>query len=246
MTIDLCSITQNGKRSFSFFSQCAGLLAEIGLGTESWRWMGDTRFIIGFFRQIIANKSCPVKLSIKVVASDKEQMVAEMEASRKASTNQTFIPDIVENGVIPSSDGEATPYPPVQFAENDEEGWITFDKPVCSIYAGKMPYMGRDLLSHPCAQPSDGLVDVVAQGTASRGKMLSLLNGSKVGKQFWLETVHYFKASAYRISPLNQEDKGYVSIDGEGYPFAPFQVEVHRGIATTLSPHGHYIHEFAT
>lgn len=32
----------------------------------------------------------------------------------------------------------------------------------------------------------------------------------------------------------------YLSVDGEAYPFEPFAVEVHKGLATLLSPYGVY------
>lgn len=50
--------------------------------------------------------------------------------------------------------------------------------------------------------------------------------------------LHYLKANAYRIKPLSK--KGNLSIDGELYPFDPFQVEVLPGLATLLSSHGSY------
>ena len=46
------------------------------------------------------------------------------------------------------------------------------------------------------------------------------------------------KAYAYRIKPLTA--KGYLSIDGEPYPFEEFKVEVHQGMGTLLSLYGHY------
>jgi sphingosine kinase len=53
---------------------------------------------------------------------------------------------------------------------------------------------------------------------------------------------HYFKAHAYRIKPLST--KGCLSVDGEAFPFGEFQVEVHRGLGTLLSPYGHYAVNF--
>ncbi|QRW26965.1 diacylglycerol kinase catalytic domain-containing protein [Rhizoctonia solani] len=50
MPYDLCSFTQDGKTSISFLSQAIGLMADLDLGTENMRWMGDTRFIAGFLR----------------------------------------------------------------------------------------------------------------------------------------------------------------------------------------------------
>lgn len=41
MKIDLCSFTQKDKRVLSFLSQAIGLMAELDIGTEHLRFMGD-------------------------------------------------------------------------------------------------------------------------------------------------------------------------------------------------------------
>ena len=48
MQVDTFSVTQNNKRTMSFMSQALGLMADLDLGTEHLRWMGDTRFMLGF------------------------------------------------------------------------------------------------------------------------------------------------------------------------------------------------------
>jgi sphingosine kinase len=50
MQVDLFSFTQDDKRSISFMSQSLGLMADLDIGTEHLRWMGDTRFIVGLIR----------------------------------------------------------------------------------------------------------------------------------------------------------------------------------------------------
>jgi len=50
MKVDLFSMIQSGKRSVSFMSQALGLMADLDIGTENLRWMGDTRFIYGLLR----------------------------------------------------------------------------------------------------------------------------------------------------------------------------------------------------
>lgn len=47
MKVDLFSVNQGAKRTISFMSQAVGLIAEVDLGTENLRWMGDTRFTYG-------------------------------------------------------------------------------------------------------------------------------------------------------------------------------------------------------
>jgi sphingosine kinase len=50
MKVDVFSVTQKGKRSISFMSQSLGLAADLDIGTENLRWMGETRFMYGFLR----------------------------------------------------------------------------------------------------------------------------------------------------------------------------------------------------
>jgi sphingosine kinase len=89
--------------------------------------------------------------------------------------------------------------------------------------------------------------------------MLSAMDGAEHGSQFWLPSVsfkrsphqrhqrgviaivqqHYYKVLAFKIEP-NPGSRGLISIDGEAFPWGPFYVEVHRGLAWTLSPYGQY------
>lgn len=51
MKLDICSVQQGQTRVMSFMSQAIGLMADIDLGTETLRWMGDARFMLGYLRQ---------------------------------------------------------------------------------------------------------------------------------------------------------------------------------------------------
>ena len=51
--------------------------------------------------------------------------------------------------------------------------------------------------------------------------------------------VSYKKIKAYRLIPRKQET-GFISVDGEGIPFGPFQAEVHRGLGRVISKSGWY------
>jgi hypothetical protein len=51
MKLDLCSVQQGDNRIISFMSQAIGMMADIDLGTEHLRWMGEARFMVGFLRE---------------------------------------------------------------------------------------------------------------------------------------------------------------------------------------------------
>ena len=53
MNVDVCSVTQKDKRVFSFMTQAIGLMAELDLGTEHLRFMGD-QYVLYLFSRLLA------------------------------------------------------------------------------------------------------------------------------------------------------------------------------------------------
>jgi len=98
------------------------------------------------------------------------------------------------------------------------------------------------MMQFPVAVPNDGMVDIVIQGRLTRAEMLKSFDGAEKGATYWHDKAHYFKASAYRLRPL--QENGNLSIDGEGFPFEEYYAEVHRGLATMLSMSGRYSVDF--
>lgn len=232
MPVDLFSVTQDNNRFFSFFTQCIGLMSELDLWTEHLRFMGSSRFQYGFLRGLIKFRSCPAKVQIKVVNSDKAALLNMLSSSKQSPPNSQVseLRDVSRPSTLP----------PLKHSSHnpEEEGWITFDKPILYLYAGKGPYVGVDLMQFPVSLPSDGCIDITIQERTTRNVMLQAIEGGPRGEGFWMPSQHYFKAEAYRVEPLSSNS--CLAVDGEAYPFEPFEVEVHKGLATWLSPYGHY------
>ena len=76
LSIDLCSVLSipSLTRRWSFLSQALGLMVDLDIGTASLRWMGDTRFMLGFLKGLAVNKTVHCRLRMKVVESDKVEM----------------------------------------------------------------------------------------------------------------------------------------------------------------------------
>lgn len=85
---------------------------------------------------------------------------------------------------------------------------------------------------------NDGLMDLVTiDGDIPPWRALQLMLSVENGHFFDNPLVAYRKIAAFRITPKDQED-GYISIDGERIPFAPFQAEVHRGLGMVITKRG--------
>lgn len=232
--LGLASVTQGDRRILSFLSQSVGIVAETDLATEHMRWMGSARFTYGFLIRLIKQTVYPADIAVKVEYDNKTAIreVYRTEASKPPRTH--------DDRALPSV---ATGLPPLKYGTiNDPlpEGWelIPHDQ-LGNFYAGNLSYMSPDANFFPAALPSDGCLDLVRiKGTLSRAKSIATLLAVEQDKFFDLPHVDYQKISAYRIIPKHQKD-GYISVDGERVPFEPFQVEVHRELATVLSKSGH-------
>jgi sphingosine kinase len=100
-----------------------------------------------------------------------------------------------------------------------------------------MAYMAADANFFSAAWMNDGLMDLVCtNGDLPVLSSLAMLLGVSDGTFFDNPHVSYKKISAYRIVP-RQED-GFISIDGERVPFAPFQAEVHQALGVVISKRG--------
>ncbi|KAF9500827.1 hypothetical protein BDN71DRAFT_1381184 [Pleurotus eryngii] len=239
MKVDLFSLVQNKKRSISFMSQALGLMADLDIGTDHLRWMGETRFMYGLIRGVLRFKPCPIQLSVKIAEQDKTKMLEALQARRHTQSNAS----------CSTNASSSSSLPPLKFLPEDKDGWTVIDEPLLYVYAGKGPYVGRDFMAFPVSLPDDGLIDITIQPlvsvcsrNSSRSDVLKEMEGAPRGEAFWSPKLKYFKAHAYRVKPLTPN--GALSVDGEPFPFEEYQVEVHQGLGTLLSPHGVYVADF--
>ncbi|KAI5833962.1 hypothetical protein K523DRAFT_231695 [Schizophyllum commune Tattone D] len=302
MPVDLFSLVQDGKRSVSFMSQALGLMADLDLGTEHLRWMGDARFVYGFIRGVLSQKPCPIELYYKPAETDRQKMYKALQdrhatqATHQAHASTASVSFAVRpsspfsspatpfasstpfsGGPANSFSGPASPtsastpsdrrpkspmsedgedgLPPLVYAKagssgegSSDDGWTKFEDPILFVYAGKGPYVARDLMAFPASLPDDGLIDITIHPMAPMGELFGAMNGAEKGELFWRKRLTYLKAHAFRVRPVapapNREPQGNLSVDGERFPFKEFTVEVHQKLGRLMSMHGMYVCEF--
>ncbi|ODO05276.1 D-erythro-sphingosine kinase [Cryptococcus wingfieldii CBS 7118] len=302
--IDLCSVLllPSRTRRFSFLAQAIGLMVDLDIGTESLRWLGDTRFLVGFLKGVVTNKGAKCRLKMKVVEDDKLKMARKakervkerkgaevlgggqdplsdgltkisLNGSASAEPNGHAHPDAHSNGngvQVESKPIDDGPIPESLPLEPDDS-WITIENAtgqnkysqasaqslrsqpeaqkkggwvdgqgILYFYAGMMPWVARDLNQWPVAISGDGLIDVVVQSQVPRLQMTNAISGAEHGDPYWLDTQHYYKASALIAENLDKVNQPIFTIDGESYEFDAFHVEVHPRVANLLSLEGDF------
>jgi sphingosine kinase len=117
---------------------------------------------------------------------------------------------------------------------------LSFPRPPRNLLTSQMAYMAPDTNMFQAACINDGCMDLVTlDGTLPVTTTFGMFMSVESGKFFDHPHVSYKKIVAYRIIPRDQDD-GYISIDGERIPFAPFQAEIHKGLCKVLSKRGVY------
>lgn len=241
-SMDLTSITQGERRTLSFLSQAVGIIAESDLGTEHLRWLGDARFSYGVLIRLMKQTIYPCDLAVKVEIDNKFDIREHhriQSHTRQLTEDRPRVVGHAESSVSEEGDG----LPTLRYGsivEDLPQGWsmVPYDK-LGNFYAGNMAYMAANTPVFQASLPSDGFLDLVTiDGDIGISSGLQSMFAVEKGTFFDLPYVNYRKISGYRIIPKGQKT-GYISIDGESYPFAPFQAEVHCGLGTVLSKSGH-------
>ncbi|KAB5572755.1 ATP-NAD kinase-like domain-containing protein [Coniochaeta sp. 2T2.1] len=249
---DLVSVTQGDKRTLSFLSQSLGLVADLDITTESMRWMGSTRFTVGFFWLVWKKNLYPCDLAVKVEIDHKDGVREHYKTKVEGSSAGESSAESVQKSDVESeatrtaaSEEDTVGLPPLKYGTVQDklpEGWeLMRHEKLWSFYCGNMAYMSPGLDFFPAAMANDGLMDVVTiDGPVSAAKAVEVQLGVENGNYFDNPLIKYRKVSAYRLIPRVEDPNGIISIDGERFDFKPFQAEVHHALGRTLSKVGGY------
>ena len=251
-SLDLVSISQaNRPRLLSFLSQAVGLVADSDLGTDHLRWMGETRFLYGFLTRLLGKHVYPCDIMALIDLDDKDairvhydqalqRLQSKSSSTSSTSTTTTLLPSPeqtdkeIGDGQVEKLEG----LPALRYGDiNDNSNqWTSLPYPnLGTFYSGNMAYMASDGNFFPAALPRDGYTDMITiNGDISASVALRTLASVARNKFFSLPQVRYRKVRAYHLVP-RPGWSGFISIDGESIPFAPFQAEVLPGLATVLS-----------
>lgn len=229
--LDLMAVTQgtgeNATTRLSFLSQCYGMIADADIGTEHLRWIGSIRFELGVLQKVLLRATYPCELWIDYATDTKQQLREHYDDHLGVVAPISEILSLFLNLKYPGLDSP----PPTDWVKVDDQVASTLNQ----VYVGNLPYVSKGAQFFPAALPNDHLMDLIM--TTSKSSIIdtvSAILAVEKGTHVHNSKVFHAKIRGYRLIPKIKSKGHYISVDGESFPFEPYQVEVIPGILTGL------------
>jgi diacylglycerol kinase family enzyme len=190
------------RESISICGLQWGLLANVDLGTESLRWMGETRYDVGALRAIAANRVQYARVRLRVHRTLQHDVDKRLERSGGGNRGRGL-----ESG-------------------GDQD--LIIDGRFVTIVAWGCKYQSRTCAITPYAVPEEPCFDVVLcrEGAIGRLGMLRSMLMLSQGNDAFLRAsdgFEYYKCKQIRFEALDGE---HLSVDGESVPVQPCYLSI--------------------
>ncbi|KAG0539677.1 hypothetical protein BDA96_03G342300 [Sorghum bicolor] len=244
-SLDVCTILQGDTKFFSVLLMTWGLVADIDIESEKYRWMGSARFdFYALVRIMNLRKYCG---SIQFVPAPGYEAYGEPIKQVKNS----IVESVEQNG---KSHRSSYPGPSVEFQASD---WRFIDGPFIAVWVNNVPWAAEDIMAAPEAKFSDGYMDAAILRDCPKADLLALLMKMSDGSYVKSPYVAYLKVRTFQLSPgqlvENPKRGGIIDVDGEVIARGkgtydknqhqdvmaygqPIQLTVHQALATIYCP----------
>ncbi|PHT56019.1 hypothetical protein CQW23_04505 [Capsicum baccatum] len=238
-SLDVATVSQGEKRYFSVLMLAWGLIADIDIESEKYRWMGSARMDFYAIQRIFCLRryhGC-----IKFVAAPGFENFGEPYELGSE------IDELNSNWVM--QDGYCGPTFDMKSFNRKIEG------PFLSIWLHNVPWGGEDILAAPDAKFSDGYLDLVVMKDCPKLSLAMLMSEMNKGGHVRSPHVLYLKVKAFALEPGPRADdpnkEGIIDIDGEVLArgkgtykcdqktlmaYGKLHIKVDKGLATVFSP----------
>ncbi|XP_018423905.1 PREDICTED: sphingosine kinase 1 isoform X1 [Nanorana parkeri] len=218
LPLDIVSLTTlPGKRIFSFLSVAWGLISDVDIESEKYRFMGYARFSVGTFVRLTALRTYSGRLSFLPASP------AEVE---------------MDNGGSPTADsGVLEDQLLVPLDQPVPSHWNVIEDQFVLVLALYQSHLGAEHFAAPMVKgPGEGLIHLYyATSRISRGSLIKLFMAMEKGTHLDHNIPHFthLPVMAFRIEP--QESTGIMTVDGEVIQCSPIQGQIHRGLGRVIS-----------
>ncbi|CAN8231139.1 unnamed protein product [Cochlearia groenlandica] len=237
-SLDVATISQGATKFFSVLMIAWGLVADIDIESEKFRWMGNVRFdIYGFQRITCLRQYNGQILFTPAPGFESFGQPASCSVGKESSSSDTAL-------------GYRGPD-----KEFEDQEWREIKGPFVSVWLHNVPWSAENTLAAPDAKFSDGFLDLIVMKDCPKLALLSLMTKLSDGTHVQSPYVTYLKVKAFVLEPgarIDKPDKeGIIDSDGEVLArgkgtyrcnekalmcYDKVRVTVDQGLATLFSP----------
>lgn len=196
---DLCYVsTVSHPAVCSVLSIGWGIMADIDIESERFRFMGEPRFTVYAVWRILKLRTYSATLHYLPTSDD------------GASCAEEMIP-------LPPLN---KPLPPGK--------WVTVTGKFISIYSSTIPYIGTDICFAPKSKLDDGIIWLmIVKAPVTKAQLTKMLLSMDDGAHVDFPWLQFVPVKAFRLIPEITDDyNSYLTVDGEHLKSQPVQAQV--------------------
>ncbi|KAF0906003.1 hypothetical protein E2562_009021 [Oryza meyeriana var. granulata] len=212
--LDVTSVVQGKTRFFSVLMLTWGLVADIDIESEKYRWMGSARLDFYSLLRVASLRRYNGRV-LFVPAPRYEGFGDPVEQVTSCKSNGASTG--VQGDRSKDFNDETCAYTGPSIDEADLE-WRSLDGPFVSVWVSGVTFASENVMTAPEANFGDGYLDVAIIKDCPRSAVLGLMFQMKDGSYVKSPYVEYFKVKALRIEPgmrVGSSSKGGI-IDSDG------------------------------
>ncbi|KAL2495102.1 Sphingosine kinase 1 [Forsythia ovata] len=248
-TLDVATISQGDTRYFSVLMLAWGLVADIDIESEKYRWMGSARIDFYALQRIFGLRKYNGSI-VFVPASgyeaygepldQEDDIIVEIESESNSDKEPAGTQQYAYHG------------PPIDVKSLN---WRKINGPFVSIWLHNVPWGGEDAMAAPDAEFSDGCLDLIMIKDCPKLSLLKIMTELNSGGHVKSPYVSYLKVKAFVLQPGHRTEDptkaGIIDVDGEVLArgkgtykcdqetlmaYDKLFIKVDQGLATVFSP----------
>lgn len=251
--LDLSKVESTNHTLYSFLIFGWGLISDIDIHSEKFRWMGEMRLYSAALYFTIKKHMYRGKLSMHVPARDAALMSDVHVSSFSDSTSCYRLPPLSEPlPIMPAFDIETSDgkrerassrdnaHSPLRERTSSWKGaggkdfiWKIIESEFLLVWVLQTSHATSSMHSGPDVKMDDALFHIMVIENCSRCEMLQLLLAIDNGDHIHHPRVQVYKANAYRLEP-SMDKLGIFTLDGESIEYGPIQATIVPGAARIM------------
>uniref|UniRef100_A0A7S3G0H4 DAGKc domain-containing protein n=1 Tax=Palpitomonas bilix TaxID=652834 RepID=A0A7S3G0H4_9EUKA len=113
--------------------------------------------------------------------------------------------------------------------------WVCMEDIIYYFVAANVSHAASDINLSPLCLPWSGWIDLSIVRSRVRSKMLKMMmDDVNKGNHLEFEEFETYKVKAFRMTPLFEEDKGLIVVDGEKAEYAPLEAAILPGVVKLI------------